>query len=197
MEKIRVARAHKVARWFKEGLEALISDQEKITRADIQTLGAETAATILLLKEQAGNSSVKAAIPQFLKEEDIQCGVCSSRLLPLRAGYSDAGPHCECCGHAPQKFTLSTGPSLPLSKKTSMLQALRVPDMTASQVTFKCCGRAQGLGTYFGCAYCHQEVSENHPVVLILPLSRESTNVECMKLIEAEFQDDIAALMMD
>jgi len=73
VEKIQLARAHKVSKWFKEGLDALVSGQEQMTCADLQPLGAETMAIIFLLKEQAGGDKVKSESSGTLRTKDVRC----------------------------------------------------------------------------------------------------------------------------
>jgi len=201
VEKIRVARAHKVSRWFKEGLGTLVSGKEKITRADLQTLGAETAAIILILKEQLGNSSMKADSSGSFNIEDVLCGLCSQRLFPLhvRHQYPAELPFCGCCGYAPQELTLSPIPAAELPKKKGKSLDTKIPDIPVSRLAFQCCDDLAQVLDYWGyfvCASCHRKVSTNHPVV-IPTLQSKSANMECAKLIEAEFQDEIAALTMD
>ena len=74
-EKIQVARAHKVSTWFKEGLEALVSGQEKVTRADLKTLGEDTTARILLLKEQARVTNANHGATDY-----VLCAECRDRV---------------------------------------------------------------------------------------------------------------------
>jgi Zn finger protein HypA/HybF involved in hydrogenase expression len=80
VEKIVLARAHKVAPWMEEGVSRLASGDPRSTFEDFATLGWETAARILWIRDNASRSSPTAsnALHFKFKKDSIKCGNCSS-----------------------------------------------------------------------------------------------------------------------
>ena len=80
IEKIQLARAYRVANWMEEGVINLINGGHRLTRADLTTLGWETSALILWMKDTMSflNSSPLRFTPDM-----IQCGKCSSNLTSV------------------------------------------------------------------------------------------------------------------
>ncbi|KIM37710.1 hypothetical protein M413DRAFT_254032 [Hebeloma cylindrosporum] len=78
-EKIHLARAHKVAAWLDEGVTSLVSTDQKPTLADLATLGWETAAQILWIRDNSPHSqSLIPAVTLHFKGAEIWCAICTS-----------------------------------------------------------------------------------------------------------------------
>ena len=78
IEKIQLAKEYRVAKWMEEGLISLVYGDYKLTRADLATLGWETSALILWIRD---NSIPSLNNPRFHFNQDmIQCWNCSSNL---------------------------------------------------------------------------------------------------------------------
>ena len=73
IEKIHLARAHKVATWLDEGVNNLVSGGTKPTLYDLGTLGWETAAQILWIRD---NPMPEDTL--HFRRDLIKCGYCSS-----------------------------------------------------------------------------------------------------------------------
>jgi len=80
VEKIVLARAHKVAPWMEEGVTRLATGDPRSTLEDFATLGWETAAKILWIRDNASRSSPTASNVLHFKfrKDSIKCGNCSS-----------------------------------------------------------------------------------------------------------------------
>ncbi|KDR71484.1 hypothetical protein GALMADRAFT_253785 [Galerina marginata CBS 339.88] len=76
-EKIQLARVHKVARWFEEGVTSIVNDDRKLTLEEVVTLGWKTAALILWTRDQWSVSAYNSGALHF-KKDAIKCGSCSS-----------------------------------------------------------------------------------------------------------------------
>ncbi|KIM37706.1 hypothetical protein M413DRAFT_253968 [Hebeloma cylindrosporum] len=86
MEKIHLARAHKVAAWLDEGVTSLVSMDQKPTLADLATLGWETAAQILWIRDNSPHSqSLIPAVTLHFKGAAIWCAACTTlrRLIDM------------------------------------------------------------------------------------------------------------------
>ena len=73
IEKIHLARAHKFTTWLDEGVNSLVSGDTDTTLHDLGTLGWETAAQILWIR----NNSIPGDALRF-RRDSIKCGYCSS-----------------------------------------------------------------------------------------------------------------------
>lgn len=78
IEKIQLAREHKVAKWLEEGLISLVNGDYRLTRADLSTLGWETSALIFWIRDNSIPSLNNS--PYRFTKDMIQCGNCSSNL---------------------------------------------------------------------------------------------------------------------
>ncbi|CAA7263125.1 unnamed protein product [Cyclocybe aegerita] len=94
MEKILLARAHKVAAWLNEGVTSLVNDVPSPELEDIATLGWETAARILWIRDK---SSLSRSTPNILRfrRDDIKCAQCSSPSSLINVNHN-----CYNCGQA-------------------------------------------------------------------------------------------------
>jgi hypothetical protein len=73
IEKIRLARAHKVAAWLDKGIIGLLNGNLGPTLEDLATLGWETAARILWIRDK-----IHANKTLHFRRDEIKCGSCSS-----------------------------------------------------------------------------------------------------------------------
>ena len=119
IEKVRLARAHRVSTWLDEGITSLaLSDDSRPTLEELATLGWETAARILWIRDNSGSSLMPSQIPHFTKDS-IKCGYCSSSssLIP--------GVHnCYHCNRAVSGELTCTDPGLLVSGCTDRLVQL-------------------------------------------------------------------------
>jgi hypothetical protein len=84
IEKIHLARVHKVAAWLDEGVTSLVSGISKPTLHDLAPLGWETAAQILWIRDNIpGNSNTL-----HFRRDGIKCGYCSSSTSLINFDYN-------------------------------------------------------------------------------------------------------------
>ena len=119
IEKVRLARAHRVSTWLDEGITSLaLSDDSRPTLEELATLGWETAARILWIRDNSGSSLMPSQIPHFTKDS-IKCGHCSSS-SSLMPGVHD----CYHCNRAVSGELTCTDPGLLVSGCTDRLVQL-------------------------------------------------------------------------
>jgi len=125
IEKMLLARAHRVSPWLIEAITSLAGDIPKPTLEELVTLGWETAARILWIRDNANTSNNLC-----FKRDTIKCGHCLSSSSLINSNYG--------CGHiasASAELTFS-GPGSPTSAGTAnRLVALRL-------IQCKTCGSA-------------------------------------------------------
>jgi len=92
VEKILLARAHKVATWLDEGVTSLTSGDPKPTLESLATLGWETAARILWIRD---SSPFLATSNTSFRADSMKCGYCSSS-----ASLIDGSHNCYNCAIA-------------------------------------------------------------------------------------------------
>jgi len=83
IEKIQLAREYSVAKWMEEGLISLVTGGYRLTHADLTTLGWETSALILWIRD---NSIPSLSSPFRFTQDMIQCRNCSSNLTSESLG---------------------------------------------------------------------------------------------------------------
>jgi hypothetical protein len=88
IEKVDLGRAHRIATWMEEGVTSLVKSDIKPTLHDLATLGWETAARILWIRDDF--TPVK--ILRFRKDA-IKCGNCSSSSRLINFDFN-----CSSCG---------------------------------------------------------------------------------------------------
>ena len=115
VEKILLARAHKVEAWLDEGLASLVKD-DSLKFEDLVTLGWETAAKILWIRDTS-TFSLNASNTLHFRRDDIKCASCSSSSSLINGSYV-----CPQCHHAMLADTELTffGPGSP-SRTTGRL----------------------------------------------------------------------------
>ena len=72
IEKIHLGRTHKIAAWVEGGVNGLVHGDQKPTLEDLATLGWETAARILWIRDNPPSKTLS------FRRDDIKCGYCSS-----------------------------------------------------------------------------------------------------------------------
>ncbi|KAF8814171.1 hypothetical protein BYT27DRAFT_7082785 [Phlegmacium glaucopus] len=92
IEKIRLARAHKVATWLEEGLTSLVGVVHSLTREELATLGWETSALIFWTRDNLSPYSSDSTTV-VLSRDMIKCAICSSS--PCLIGMN----RCAYCKH--------------------------------------------------------------------------------------------------
>lgn len=99
IEKIKLGREHRVAKWMEEGLFSLVDGDYRLTRADLATLGWETSALILWIRDNLIPSLNNS--PFRFTGDMIQCGSCSSNLI------SELDSECYACDAGIYEYTVS------------------------------------------------------------------------------------------
>ena len=142
IEKILLARAHRVGAWLDEGVTSLaLSHDTRPTLEELATLGWETAARILWIRDDSG-SSLKASDTLHFTKDSIKCGSCSSSssLIP--------GVHrCYNCGQAvSDELTYTNSGSSVVPGSTDRLV----------QLGAIVCGNCSSSSTFYSInIYCH------------------------------------------
>jgi len=95
-EKIHLARTYKVATWLYEGITGLVNSNPRSTLEDLATLGWETAARILWIRDNSPHcQSPMPANTLYFRRDTIQCGACPSSASLITGKYN-----CPFCGQA-------------------------------------------------------------------------------------------------
>jgi len=159
VEKILLARAHKVATWLNEGVASLASGDPKPTLEGLATLGWETAARILWIRDNS-NSSLIASNTLRFRADAIKCGKCSSSASLITGSTS-----CENCGHAVPANTELTFPG-PGSASGTDYRLVQIRSIRG-------CGSCGGNPFYsITCSSCSRNFNSNQNVRI--PLNRET-----------------------
>ncbi|KAF8808882.1 hypothetical protein BYT27DRAFT_7210524 [Phlegmacium glaucopus] len=111
IEKIQLARAHKVATWLEEGLTSLVDGAHKLTRAELATLGWETSALILWISNNLIPSPKDGSTTIALSLDMIKCAICPSAPTLIRGKLNE----CIHCHNSTGKFTYKPVASAPAS----------------------------------------------------------------------------------
>jgi len=89
VEKILLARAHKVAAWLDEGINSLTSGDFKPQLESLTTLGWETAARILWIRDNYNsNHFLTASNTLRFRADAVKCGQCSSSASLINGSQS-------------------------------------------------------------------------------------------------------------
>ncbi|KAF8883163.1 hypothetical protein CPB84DRAFT_1790220 [Gymnopilus junonius] len=83
IEKIQLARAHKVSKWLEEGIVSLVNGDHRLTRKDLPTLGYDMAASVLLIRDQLPQSGALQ-----INKNSIKCAKCSSSDTLLKGNHT-------------------------------------------------------------------------------------------------------------
>jgi len=81
IEKFQLGRENRVAKWMEEGVISLVNGDHRLTRADLATLGWETSALILWIRDNLIPSLNNS--PFHFTQDMIQCWDCSSNLTSV------------------------------------------------------------------------------------------------------------------
>jgi len=94
IDKINLARAHKFGHWLEEGVTSLVDGDQSLTREELATLGWETTALILWIKDRLRLSTRNSNTLSFRKDS-IKCAFCTSSASLLSGSHN-----CYQCGGA-------------------------------------------------------------------------------------------------
>ena len=175
IEKFLLARAHRVPAWLIEAVTCLTSDNPKPTLDDLATLGWETAARILWIRDNSSHSITASNILCF-RREAIKCGSCSSPASLINTSHG--------CGHiasADAELTFP-GPGTPTSGPTEHLVTLRM-------IQCKICGANPFCSTDFFCGFCSR-ISRSYGNVRIT-LSKVTLTAASREMIGKMFGEEI------
>ncbi|KAF8808884.1 hypothetical protein BYT27DRAFT_7188391 [Phlegmacium glaucopus] len=144
IEKIQLARAHKVATWLEEGLASLVNGVHKLTREELATLGWETSALILWIRDNSSpypNDSTTIV----LSKDMVKCAVCPSLENLTGMDYK-----CRYCSHIFGKVDQHT------VSRTSSGTLVRL-----SAIRCNSCNTDFFRLGYFNCTACSSRVDTN------------------------------------
>jgi len=99
---MHLARAHRVAVWVDEGVTGLVNGDQKPTLGDLTTLGWETAARILWIRDNIPSSTL------YFRRDDIKCAYCSSLVSLINFDHKCSG--CQQVVPADAELTVPSGP---------------------------------------------------------------------------------------
>ncbi|TFK23376.1 hypothetical protein FA15DRAFT_467400 [Coprinopsis marcescibilis] len=107
IEKIRLARTHRVGRWLEEGVNGLIASST-VTLSQLEPLGWKTAAIICHIRESSSNkartgAAFSATGPHRFRLDSIRCGYCKTT-----ASLVEQHPQCNNCRLAFHKASILT-----------------------------------------------------------------------------------------
>ena len=169
IEKIDLARVHKVAAWMEEGVTSLVNSDAKPTLHDLSTLGWETAAQILWIRDNLPGNTHR------FRRDEIKCGYCTSSNSLINSNWNC----CSCYQAVPVDAQLTaTGPGA-VSGLTGRIFQFRMIQ----------CGHLNCRGAIFStisvyCSTCSMYLSANHNI-RITPMK------QAKELIEEIFGEEI------
>ena len=181
IDKINLARAHKFGHWLEEGVTSLVDADQSLTREELGTLGWETAALILWIKDRLGHSTRNSNTLSFRKDS-IKCGFCTSSASLLSGSYE--------CYHC--SSVLLGNEEL---KCASITPSLGTGDTIVPITTIMCskCGERpfEFFSTSFVCPSCSSSTCYPHGHnVRITPIKSSK------EMVEEVFGDEINELSM-
>jgi hypothetical protein len=169
IEKINLARVHKVSAWMEEGVTSLVNSDAKPTLHDLSTLGWETAAQILWIRDNLPGNTLR------FRRDGIKCGYCPSSDSLINSNWNC----CSCHQAVPADAQLTaTGPGT-ISGLTDRIFPFRMIQ----------CGHPNCRGVVFSsiaiyCDDCSAYLSANHNI-RITPMKQGK------ELIEEMFGEEI------
>ena len=175
IDKIKLARAHKFGDWLEEGVTSLVDGEQKLTREELATLGWETAALILWIKDQLSHSA-RDSNTLFFSKDSIKCGFCVTSVSLLSGSHN-----CYSCASALLELkcaytTLSSGTAI----------------IPMQSIICRICGQRAFYSTNFSCSSCGTTTYSNsygHNVrITAIKWSKE--------MIEEVFGEEIKELAM-
>ncbi|CAA7271197.1 unnamed protein product [Cyclocybe aegerita] len=172
IEKVVLARTHKVGAWLEEGLCSLASSDHRPTLADLATLGWETAAQILWIRD-ISHSPLNVPNTLRIRRDAIQCGFCTSPSSLINSAYN-----CYDCGQpvpAEAKLTYS-GPS---SATTTAERLIAVKGIQCDK-----CGKGPFKSLNVHCNFCSR-TSTHGSNVRITPNNKDTIE----EIFGAEIKD--------
>jgi len=174
VEKILLARSHRVAAWLEEGVTSLASVDSSSTLEDLATLGWETAARILWVNlRDISSPSLTASNTLHFRRYAMKCKICSATLMP------DSHINCNHCG-------------VPVTADAELLvhgpeSVPGTADHLVQPRAIKCkCG-----GTPFSsiiCSFCFWNVESNERVRITAD-KKEDKKAMIKEMFRAEIED--------
>ncbi|KAJ3493682.1 hypothetical protein NLJ89_g10961 [Agrocybe chaxingu] len=160
IEKVILGRAHKVGAWLEEGLCSLVSSDYRPTLADLGTLGWETAAQILWIRDTTHSP---LNVPNTLRftRDAIKCGFCSSPSSLINFRYN-----CYNCGQPipPEAELTFSGPG---SATTTADRLITLKGIECNK-----CGRGPFKSLNVHCNFCSR-TSNHGSNVRIMPNNKD------------------------
>lgn len=177
LEKIHLARAHKVAAWLDEGVTALICDDPKPTLDDLVSLGWETAARILGIKDKANILSNTI----HFRRDSIKCAYCptSTSLLSSSSLVRCREPNCRWIVPEDGELTVSGPATVSGPDRIILFSAMRCT----------CGGKIVSPGVS-ACRYCSNDIVGDTRCVRITPIEQMVLQ-EIKEMIKEMFGEEI------
>ena len=143
IERIHLGRTHKIAAWVEGGVSGLVHGEKKPTLEDLATLGWETAARILWIRDNPPSKTLS------FRRDDIKCGYCSSTSSLINFGHN-----CSSCKQivAADAELTATGPG------TTSGPTDRIIKFTAIKGHLNC-RKAIFTSASFSCPSCSKSYS--------------------------------------
>ena len=126
VEKIQLARAHRVSKWLEEGLAVLASADRNSTREELTSLGHRTAFDILWIQYQ---SLKEPSGKLFFRKDSIKCEYCSSSASLLNGSH----PCRQCAANLAGDEVLSFAGSPPISTRSPSDRVLNLSTVQCSK----------------------------------------------------------------
>ena len=152
IEKVLLARAHRVSTWLDEGITSLaLSDDSRPTLEELATLGWETAARILWIRDDSGSSLKPSDTLRFTKDS-IKCGNCLSSSSLITGVH-----HCYSCGQAvSDELTCNNSGSLVPGSTDRLVQL--------GAIVCDSCSSSAFYTTSIYCHSCDRNLNRKHNV---------------------------------
>ena len=91
---MHLGRAHKVVAFLEEGVKGFVSNEPKATLEDLATLGWETVARILWIRDRLPRSGpLMPPNTLYFGRDEVKCGLCSSQASLIKSNLT-----CYSCG---------------------------------------------------------------------------------------------------
>jgi hypothetical protein len=149
IEKILLARAHKVASWLDEGVTSLTADESGSTLKDLAALGWETAAQILWIRDSNPSQTILNTLS--FRRNAIKCPFCVSPSSLINGNHT-----CDSCGCVVPADAGLTHPDPGATSGTDRVVTLR---------SIRCkCGGNPFSSSKFRCSSCQRNVVSNNVV---------------------------------
>jgi hypothetical protein len=174
---MHLARAYKVAAWLEEAVNSLASSETKATLMDLATLGWETAARILWIRDRSLRPQpLMPANTLYFRGDEVKCPLCCSPVSLMKPGFT-----CNSCQQVVRADAELTAPGPGIISGTTRA----VPFGTVQCGYLKCQRAVLPAGFGMPCTYSCANCLRSSIQVLITPKR------ELKEMIEETFGEEI------